>query len=211
MVYVPEGSITRDGGTIHVGAFCLDRLEVTTASFRKCVREMWCNAVTDEAFGCNYASEREEDPMTCVGLSVAEGYCRYKKRRLPTAREWEYAARGPDDLLYPWGNDEPKDQPCWSGGPDGTRRSKGTCVAGSHPKDVSWVGALDLGGNVIEWTLREPAEAKKGQRGMARGGTWVATFPQEMMLSRERDLQDDTATDLLGFRCAQRPSSEQGK
>ena len=86
-------------------------------------------------------------PLTYVSRDDAQAFCAEHGVRLPTEVEWEAAARGGDDRLWPWG-DEP---------PDTTRATFGQGIgepspAGLHPAGAAPCGALDLAGNVFEWT-----------------------------------------------------------
>jgi formylglycine-generating enzyme required for sulfatase activity len=88
--------------------------------------------------------EAPDHPRVCVTWHEAEAYAHWRGGRLPTEAEWEYAARGPESLIYPWGNtfDENKAN---------VVLSTGLTPVGSYPNGVSWVGAHDMAGNAMEW------------------------------------------------------------
>ncbi len=116
--------------------FWIDKTQVTQAQFKQ--------------FGgiAKYPPNTVGDlqPVEMISWYEAGDFCAKRGARLPTEAEWEYVARGPDSLEYPWGN-------AWDASialnPEPTR---GVAYVGSNPKRVSWVGAMDMGGNVYEWT-----------------------------------------------------------
>lgn len=147
-----------------VRSFKLDRLEVTVDQYMRCVRAGACTPPSDitryercvdagrcqppSATGmgvCN-ASEpsRGAHPINCLSsVDQADAYCSWLGKRLPTAIEWERAARGRDQRTFPWGFDAPDDHRLC-----GLRDS--TCPVGSFPDGASAFGALDMAGNVAE-------------------------------------------------------------
>jgi formylglycine-generating enzyme required for sulfatase activity len=102
-------------------------------------------------------------PRTSVTWEEANAFCQLRGGRLPTEAEWEYAARGPDGLAYPWGNEFEADrlnfceQSCPFGSTSGGlyfTANDGYDVAApvsSLPGGASWIGALHMAGNVAEW------------------------------------------------------------
>jgi formylglycine-generating enzyme required for sulfatase activity len=114
-------------------AFWLDRFEVTNAQVG--------------SIGVHDGALRPRDSLQ---WAEARDFCLSRGARLPTEREWEYAARGPANWLYPWGNEFKADRVYYAGNSNGE-----TVEVGSFPQGASWVGAQDLAGNVWEWVSSE--------------------------------------------------------
>ncbi len=101
-----------------------------------------------------------DDPREQITWLEASTFCKLRASYLPTEAEWEYAARGPDDLTYPWGNPFVRENAIWNSGQ--------TAPVGSRPQNASWVGALDMSGNVWEWV-----------------SSWYAPYPYSATDGRE--------------------------
>jgi formylglycine-generating enzyme required for sulfatase activity len=116
--------------------FWIDRTEVTQGNF---ARQGGQKAMSN-------GFEGENRPVEAITWFEARDFCALRGMRLPTEPEWEYAARGPDNLTYPWGNDWNPDAAVW-----GANANEQTAPVGSRTAGASWVGALDMSGNVWEW------------------------------------------------------------
>ncbi len=117
--------------------------------------------VTNEQYGSPGELKAHNRPREMVSWFESAAHCESRGARLPTEAQWEYAARGPDSLIFPWGNrfDGTRlnfcDEHCMPVAPgfdidfdDGYRY---TAPVGTYPEGVSWVGAFDMSGNVWEW------------------------------------------------------------
>lgn len=102
--------------------------------------------VTNAQFGSQGAFAGDQNPRENLTWTEARDFCLSREARLPTEAEWEYAGRGPDNLLYPWG-----DQMVEANLVFDRNSNSQTAPVGSHPEGISWVGAYDLAGNVWEW------------------------------------------------------------
>lgn len=148
--------------------FWIDKYEVTQAQFRR-LGGIQTNPPSFSG---------DNRPVERITWFEARDFCELRDARLPTEAEWEYAARGPDSLVYPWGNEFIADNVVYE------RNSNGrTAEVGSRRGGASWVGALDMSGNVWEWTLFEyrdylydSADGRENtsadSRRVVRGGSW---------------------------------------
>ena len=156
MVLVPAGSFEMgseevgDAKPVHTQSFTrpfwIDETEVTRGAYEACVSAGACTSARYNTY-----ARTADHPINQVDLNQAIAYCKWRGARLPTEAEWEYAARGPDNLRFPWGNYFEGDElnRAYSNPPPFDYEST---VVGSYPKGASWVGALDMAGNVWELT-----------------------------------------------------------
>jgi formylglycine-generating enzyme required for sulfatase activity/PKD repeat protein len=142
--------------TVNLNAFDIDKYEVTNARYAACVAAGACNAPWSTMSGSRsdyYGNATYADyPVVAVTWQQAVAFCTWDGKRLPTEAEWEKVARGPlDTRAFPWGN----------AAPDCTRANfapgSNACVGdtnavGSYPAGASPYGAMDMAGNVSEWT-----------------------------------------------------------
>ncbi len=152
-----------------------------------------------------------DHPAIYVTWAGADAYCRAIGRRLPTEAEWERAARGPANSIYPWG-------PEWI--PENAKASRpvqdGTVAIIEYARGVSAYGVYNMAGNVSEWTAdfyqenyySLPESAGPNPRGpisgterVARGGGWdnVPIFARTV---HRMNVNPTEPRASLGFRCA---------
>jgi formylglycine-generating enzyme required for sulfatase activity len=176
--------------------------------------------VTNGQFGSEGRWAGSTSPRANVTWQEALAHCESRSDggRLPTEAEWEYAARGPDGLIYPWGNslDTSRlnfcDFNCEFNWKD-TANSDGypyPAPVAAFVNGVSWVGAYDLAGNLWEWTSsiyaaypynsgRENPGDTASQRTL-RGGSWNWIALDARTTARDNPIQE--SSDWYGFRCA---------
>jgi formylglycine-generating enzyme len=197
----------KPGRTVNLPTFMIDKTEVTVADYQKCVDTGPCTP-PGTGGACNWGVDgRETHPINCVDWKQATAYCAQTGKRLPTEAEWEKAARGTDGRKYPWGNEwDAKKVNVGSGG---------TVPVGSYPEGKSPHGALDMAGNVWEWTAdwyaadyyktgpaQNPKGADKGEYRSVRGGSWLPR-PRIARASSRRWTDPGDRRGSIGFRCAQ--------
>jgi len=205
---------------VYLAEYYMDKHEVTEQEYDRCVKAGACDE-NEKKEGFSAPSQ----PVVNVSWHDARDYCEWAGKRLPTEAEWEKAARGDDERIYPWGDNFAAgnanfcDRKCpfdwaWPAADDGHRF---TAPAGRYPKGASPYGALDMAGNVFEWVAdrydknyyryspqRDPKGPDKGNHRVLRGGSWY--FSAGLMQSAFRLHDSPESKDLnYGFRCAWPP------
>jgi hypothetical protein len=179
MVLVPKAC---PGTPCNGHAFWIDRFEVDNAQFRNFEGEV----------GFPGYWTLDDYPMLNITWSEAQAFCEKRGVRLPTNDEWQTAAAGPSNLRYPWGNvfDASRARYRDNSGLQPTR-------VGSYPANASWVGALDMTGNVWEWVN----SSAYNQTRILRGGSFASL---ERTLENTRTSAENPTARLqdVGFRCA---------
>ncbi|MBI9050387.1 MAG: SUMF1/EgtB/PvdO family nonheme iron enzyme [Anaerolineaceae bacterium] len=170
----------------------------------------------------------EAHPVVQISWNDAAAYCKWAGRELPTEAQWEKAVRGPDERIYPWGNefdcnngnfnyyDEPLvDFSVVKGGPECDKYDT-TAPVGSFPEGASPYGAYDMSGNVKEWVADwydknfyaissasddNPENTVDSENKVLRGHSWY--FNEYYVRSAIRDYYPpNNSYQFIGFRCA---------
>jgi formylglycine-generating enzyme required for sulfatase activity len=172
---------------VKIDPYCLDKHEVTVARYKACSDRGACKRAGKENVwpGITPAQQKTYDPLcnlndpdklgqhpiNCVDWEQAKNYCEANGGRLPTEAEWEFAARGPDGRIYPWGDDPPSAKLLNACGKECVAWMKkhpdpdveiltmydaddgypNTAPVGSFPAGKSRYGIEDVVGNVWEW------------------------------------------------------------
>lgn len=199
--------------------FYIDRTPVTNAEYKKFLdanpnqpapflAEAIAQSYNWDKATRSFPAGRDQYPVVLVNWEQASAYCRWSGGRLPTEAEWEKAARGSDGRVWPWGND-------WESNLANTAESniKDESPVGQYPKGASPIGALDMVGNVWQWTSslekpypynandgREDAQAPGGR--VTRGGSWLFGAVVARTTTRNRFEAADVSLSI-GFRCAE--------
>lgn len=172
--------------------YWIDRTEVTNAAYQAFVDEggytnetywsenglTWLKRQNIENLPKQCGDELIEDhPRVCVTWFEAEAYANWRGGTLPTEAQWEYAARGPESLIYPWGNE-------WDADLANVVDSTALTPVGEYPDGASWCGALDMAGNAMEWvqdwlrpeydedSVTDPLGPERGAVKVEKGGWW---------------------------------------
>jgi len=215
--------------TVTIDSFYLDKRLVTNEEFEKFTREnpswhadripaKFHNGHYLEHWNANGAPpERAKHPVVNVSWHAAVAYCQWEGKRLPTEAEWEFAAKGRLNGVFPWG-DEAANQQMANYARSGIRT---TTAVGSYP--ANGYGLFDMAGNVWEYLADEWAPYRSDAqtnlvaggdyfasgdsyqrvttRRVIRGGSWGGS-PVNLWVEYRDSHPPNNAKDFVGFRCA---------
>ena len=213
MVLVEAGQFLfgADNQPATLDAFYIGRTEVTNAAYGQFCSEQ------NVSLPPGFPSNRPDYPVTNVTFDEARQFCSWAGQRLPSAREWERAARGTDGRRFPWGNSDDSTRANVMG--EGPSEIGELLPALALPLGASPAGALQMAGNVVEFVddLIVPSDAAVGYWKdrlsgapptadepwcTIRGGSYLdplsncVTYEWGSLPARHRGEQ-------IGFRCAQ--------
>lgn len=221
---IPRHLVTLDG-------FWIDKTEITNAQFavflnengnqanasktRQSLQTHWIDLgkkgersalIVEQNGSFVSVAGYESYPVRKVSWHGASAYCEWVGGHLPTEAQWEYAAKGPGNFEYPWGNGYP-------GETRGSFGNRAMAPVGSYPDGASWVGALDMAGNVWEWVQDyyayydenpelNPTGPTSGDIYVLRGGDWADFDNYVRTASRGKYSVTYFTYMSVGFRCA---------
>jgi formylglycine-generating enzyme required for sulfatase activity len=198
---------------VWLDSFQVGKYEVTNEQYYRCVKSGVCSQPLNDKY---YSQEYADYPVVDVNWFDANTFCTWNdpNGRLLTEAEWEKAARGSDERIYPWGevidcsyaNFKYQNEYCVGD----------VKAVGSYERGKSPYGAYDMAGNVWEWVadqynpdyyasspMTNPL-AESGDVFVLRGGSW--TDEEFYLRSAYRHAGGPQASEgTLGFRCARSP------
>lgn len=209
---------------VMLDAFWISQTEVTNAMFAEFLNDIgleskgstpWLDTssrdlmIHKDASGTWIAKPAYENyPVVEITWYGADAYCQWAGGNLPSEAQWEYAARGTDARIYPWGDDIDCEHiltiEC---------RNTSLLPVASQPENASPFNALDMSGNVWEWTadwyassyyteadLENPLGPNEGTARVVRGGSWLFDARHARAVNRRNDGPMVSKRDY-GFRC----------
>src|SRR5690606_33875135 len=175
---------------VYLPAFYIDAFPTTNADYARFVAatdykppQHWEDGKVPEGL--------ENHPVVFVTWHDANAYAQWSAKALPTAQQWEKAARGTRGEIYPWGNQRtPAKVNCREGG------KRSTTPVDCYASGVSPYGVYDMCGNTWDWCSTETEPGRYELKGSAFTSPFLRCTPSAFNDASADMLDDDT-----GFRC----------
>jgi formylglycine-generating enzyme required for sulfatase activity len=230
---------------VTLSAYCIDLYETTAGEYKTCSDVGKCRRASNEVEWpkitpaeqktysplCTFGQAgMEAHPINCVSHEMAATYCKAQGKRLPTEAEWEYATRGPDGRVYPWGDEAPTSKHLNACGTECVAwgQKHGTPFTALYPEDDGYAntspvgkfeagrsrfGPYDVVGNVWEWVAdwsapynadpkTNPQGPDTGEKKVIRGGAWNGSYASWLRPSFRYAQSPGAYSYGIGFRCA---------
>ncbi len=240
MILIPSGTFTmgsdnrapdeKPAHKVYLKSYYISKYEVTNAEYY----EFWMSLQNKKDAAARHtpenfshdphigtwpdrATEHPNHPVVGVSWHDAKAYAEWKEMRLPTEAEWEKAARGYTDRIFPWGNAL---ELYANTGEKNDGYENRLSPVGKYPKGKSFFGVMDMAGNVCEWTAdwysdvyyyhsakQNPTGPSAGCWRVVRGGSWIDKIARCSTTFRFY-LYPSLKTSFVGFRIAKTAEKE---
>ncbi|WP_231336122.1 SUMF1/EgtB/PvdO family nonheme iron enzyme [Actinomadura graeca] len=192
MTLVPAGVYFagENSEPVYLPAFYIDVFPTTNADYARFVTatdhkppQHWENGQIPEGL--------ENHPVVFVTWHDAQAYAQWSAKTLPSAQQWEKAARGTRGEIYPWGNQRtPAKVNCREGG------KRSTTPVDCYASGVRPYNVYDMCGNTWDWCSTESEPGRYELKGSAFTSPFLRCAP-----STFNDASADMHDDDTGFRC----------
>ena len=206
-VLIPAGEFTTADNPrkrVYLDAYYIDMYEVTVSQYKKFCEDTGRTMPAAPPWGWH-----DDQPMVNVSWEEANAYAQHYGMRLPTAAEWEKAARAGAQTRYCFGNGEQ----------DLSDYAWYSINSGGQPHQVgarkpNALGLYDMHGNVEEWCSdlysfinrdNNPGNPPTGQYPQLRGGSWNCSAARCALAGTITFIATGKGTVEAGFRCASSP------
>ena len=213
MVLIPAGEFLfgPDKQKISLPAFYVDRTEVTYGAYIQFCRAKGLQPPP------GYSEARLNYPVAEITIAEARQFAAWAGKELPTAEQWEKAARGADGRLYPWGDEADAERA--NVADNASLMVHAAMPASSFRRGASPYGALNMTGNVAEFVeqrvtptpeavarfakLLNPPPGPQEEWYAVRGGSWTAKLA-EAAASNFTAVPARWRDATIGFRCVRK-------
>ena len=187
-------------GDLISSVFYMDAHEVTVGQFKEFLKSSGYKPDVSIDWNRVYQySPNDSHPMVLVTWHDATAYAKWAGKRLPTEKEWEFAARGGlTDKKYSWGNDETqaRDYANYEGTGGNDKWGESPAPVGSFKPNG--YGLYDIAGNVWEW-CQDWYDSDERVR-VLRGGSWYGNTGYLRVAARNGNYPNN-GINRGGFRC----------